>query len=208
MIYPVFVSGLISILTPAAFSVFLISIFLFISIFKTPKAYFRLLLALEFGLVICFYCSAIYLHNPEEMTLTTLSFISSLKSIAFYLLTFSLIGLSKVLESVCSDKVNNLIHNISSCAAVFSISILFFIKTSSGLGPILGSLMITETSTENIFLEPIIAYSVGVLIPIFLLGTIIYFTILKLKQKKWFNKLQIISCLATFISLSYLTFFV
>lgn len=205
MIYQSFLSGLLSVLTPGVFLSLFIAIPVFISVFRNPKSYLKLLFTTGVILVILFYAFAIISHNQNESLDTKLNLVSDLKNIAFYLLVLSVLGLSKIFKNICSEQLNNIVELTSSILALLSLAIIIFLKSISALGPIIGSVLVNPKD-ENVLLEPMVAFSIGIYIPFLILGIFLFYLISILKNKISFERVQVICSLLSFAVLSYVIF--
>lgn len=199
-----FLSGLTSILTPLVFPLFILYILLFSRLGNNSLEYRSNTVLFSFLVIVFYYFVFSELLFSIETLSNYLNNENLERTIMIAQLVFLLLYLSQFISGIRID-FGNIGFKIYRVLAIIITSVNYSIMAFSGVGPLIGSVMVEEDSPEKMeqIKSILFSYSIGILFPL-VLGLLIAIPLYKrLNNKKWWNVLLLVIVLILLIQLVY-----
>lgn len=206
MIAIAIISGLTAVLTPNVFPLLLISILVFENFSNSKKqgfiniAIFSCLIIGLFPWIINEFIAQFSPSNTDNHQWEIL--INNILQ-----LSFASLLLYVLIKKVHLSDTKFLKHIIR-YLGISALSLSLILSSFSCIGPIIGSLLIESTATDNNQLEVLFFFAIGLIIPFVMILSIFNLSYQKLKHKKWWRISQYIAASLLLISSMFSTFYI
>lgn len=201
MITPSFLAGLAAVITPRVLFLILI-VLIALSKFDLTKNRYFLPLCLSSIIVIYYLAFSILIFKITQNELIESDSIYPLKYLGFilnFLIGVWLIGIERFFPSIVELK------NLFMISILLIIGFVFSASSFATTGPILGVILVGKSQESGMvgLLSPLIAFSLGLSIPVGLLVAFSTRTINRISKRNWWSILQIMTGILLIVNMAY-----